>query len=707
MLKKVKYIPQILQTECGLVNIAMLSRYYGKHIELNDLREYVQPGRDGIGISNLVKILQSLDFDCNVYKVNVEMLSGIKLPAILYIDNNHFVILEKISKRKYTVVDPALGRIQYKEEELREKFSNIAVQAVPNEKFEKVKRKQSTWKYFIPIIKESKDKLIKVTCYSMALYIINLVITSYTQKFVDHMDSISTSNVMTIMMIMLSFAIVMFLNSIESVYLKANLYKDFSEYTYEHLINAPYSFFESRSHGNLAFSLESISIVKNMYAEKMVDFFISFGGLIVLLIYLYFLSPVMGIIVVFILLSTAIILKFFSKKVLMLNQLEIANLAKLQEIQLDILYSIFNIKITGIQEQIYNLWNKKFLETNERTKKRDKMQGYYSTLSSLVQIIMPLLVLFIGMKLISGTGITLGKVMAAYTVTSLIAGYAISIFTTMNYFELSEQYLERVKDITDQAFEKNGTTMFKKEDFQEIEFRNVSFRYSPQASDVLKNINFVIKKGQKVAIVGKSGCGKSTLSKLLLNLYSVTGGEILVNGLNIEEYDKKSYRTSFGVVPQDTSLENKTIYDNIKMNREELTEENIVTACERANIAHEIEEMPMKYKTLVSDMGMNLSGGQRQRILLARALAGNPEIVIFDEATSSLDSINESYISEGLSNNKATQIIIAHRLSTIIDSDMILVFDDGCLVEYGRHSELMEHKATYYELYEKSVQGME
>ena len=236
MLKKVKYIPQILQTECGLVNIAMLSRYYGKHIELNDLREYVQPGRDGIGISNLVKILQSLDFDCNVYKVNVEMLSGIKLPAILYIDNNHFVILEKISKRKYTVVDPALGRIQYKEEELREKFSNIAVQAVPNEKFEKVKRKQSTWKYFIPIIKESKDKLIKVTCYSMALYIINLVITSYTQKFVDHMDSISTSNVMTIMMIMLSFAIVMFLNSIESVYLKANLYKDFSEYTYEHLI---------------------------------------------------------------------------------------------------------------------------------------------------------------------------------------------------------------------------------------------------------------------------------------------------------------------------------------------------------------------------------------------------------------------------------------------------------------------------------------
>lgn len=703
MSKKVKYIPQLLQTECGLVNVAMISRYYGKYISLNDLRSYIQPGRDGISVNKVAQILKELDFECKVFKASVQALEKVILPAILYVDNNHFVILEKIKNNKYYVVDPALGRVIYKEDEMEEKFSNIVIQAVPGENFQKVKKQESTWLYFLPLLRESKGKILKVTSLSIGTYFVNLLITAFIQRFIDDNIDVEGNTVLFMVAILVVFALVKFLNSNQTVYLKAKLYQDFSEFTYTHLINAPYSFFESRSIGNLSYSLECISIIKNMYAEKLIEFFISLGGLLILVWYMYTLAPILSIIVVTILLVAFVILKVFSQKVLTLNQIEITNLAKLQEIQLDIVYSMFNIKITGIQEQIYKLWNDKFVATNERTKARDKMQGYYSTLSAIIQIIMPMIILFVGISAVSAGKWTFGTVMAAYTVSSLIAGYAINIFTTMNYFELSEQYLERVKDITDQEYEKSGNVIFGAGDFRKMEFRDVSFRYSPQSSMVLENVSFEITQGQKVAIVGKSGCGKSTLSKLMFALYPATQGKIFINDIEIEEFDKNSLRSSFGVVPQDTSLENKTIYDNIKMNRMNLTDEDIKRACKMAHIDEDIENMPMKYQTLISDKGMNLSGGQRQRIILARALASNPSIVVFDEATSSLDSVNESNISDGLRQNNFTQIVIAHRLSTIIDSDVILVFDKGKIIEKGSHFELMNQKGSYYELYKKSL----
>lgn len=703
MVKRVKYIPQLLQTECGLVNIAMLSRYYGKYVSLNDLRIHIKPGRDGISIRNMVKILEELDFDCKIYKAGTKALGLVKLPAILYVDNNHFVTLEKIKKGKYYVVDPALGRVVYQEKEFSEKFSNILIEAKPNKNFETKKREESTWACYLPLLKKSKGRIIKVTCLSATTYFFNMLITSFIQKFIDNSIDIKGNVVVTMMGVLLAFALVKFLNSTQSVYLKANLYQDFSECTYDHLINAPYSYFESRSYGSLSYSLESISIIKNMYAEKMVDFFISLGGILVLLSYLYSISPLLCIIVTVSLSLVYVALKIFSQKVLLLNQLEISNMAKLQEIQLDILYSIFNIKITGIQEQIYKLWNDNFKVTNERTKARDRMQGYYTTMSSIIQTVLPLIIIFVGVGAVNHGYWTLGKVMASYTVTSLIAGYAIGIFTTMNYFNLAEQYLERVKDITDQEYESNGEITFEADKFEKIEFENVSFRYSPQSEDVIRNVSFEILKGQKIAIVGKSGCGKSTLSKLMLALYPATQGKILINGIDIDKYEKNSLRRSFGVVPQDTSLENKTIYQNIKMNRTNLEDEDIVAACKRAHIDKDIEDMPMKYETLISDMGMNLSGGQRQRILLARALASKPSIVVFDEATSSLDAINESSISEGLREGAFTQIVIAHRLTTIIDSDVIFVFDEGRIIEKGTHMELMNKKGYYYDLYKRNA----
>lgn len=199
--------------------------------------------------------------------------------------------------------------------------------------------------------------------------------------------------------------------------------------------------------------------------------------------------------------------------------------------------------------------------------------------------------------------------------------------------------------------------------------------------------------------MGPSGSGKSTLSKILLGIYTPTAGKIYYDDLELEQFNKQKLRRQMGVVPQDINLFNNSILENIRMNKDDVDIEAVKRAAEVAQIRDEIESMPMGYYTVISDMGMNLSGGQRQRIALARAIISDPKVVILDEATSSLDSINEARVSHYFKSNGCTRVVIAHRLSTIIDSDIIYVMNEGRIVELGSHDQLMAQKGPYYQLY--------
>lgn len=182
-----------------------------------------------------------------------------------------------------------------------------------------------------------------------------------------------------------------------------------------------------------------------------------------------------------------------------------------------------------------------------------------------------------------------------------------------------------------------------------------------------------------------------------------TKGNLLYNSIEFSELNKKTLRKQMGVVPQDVILLNDTIYNNIEMSRENITPEMIERASEIAQVNGEIEEMPMKYNTIISDMGTNISGGQRQRIGFARAIVNNPNVLLLDEATSSLDTINESRISEYLKSIGCTRIVIAHRISTIVDADVIYVMKDGRIVEQGNHKALMKKNGVYTKLYDNQI----
>jgi len=233
-----------------------------------------------------------------------------------------------------------------------------------------------------------------------------------------------------------------------------------------------------------------------------------------------------------------------------------------------------------------------------------------------------------------------------------------------------------------------------------VRFENVSFAYDP-ARPILHNVSFSIAPGEKVAVVGPSGAGKSTLARLLFRFYDIPQGRILINGQDISEVTQRSLRRAIGIVPQDTVLFNDTLYYNIAYARPDASREEIEQAARLANIHDFIAALPEGYDTVVGERGLKLSGGEKQRVAIARAVLKNPPVLVFDEATSSLDSHSEQSILDALREvaEHHTTLAIAHRLSTIIDADQILVMQDGRIIETGVHQELLEKGGAYARLW--------
>lgn len=235
----------------------------------------------------------------------------------------------------------------------------------------------------------------------------------------------------------------------------------------------------------------------------------------------------------------------------------------------------------------------------------------------------------------------------------------------------------------------------------EVRFENVDFSYDKERA-ILRKVNFTISAGQKVAVVGHSGAGKSTLSRLLFRFYDVNRGRILINGQDIRDVTQHSLRQTIGIVPQDTVLFNDTLFYNIAYAKPGASREEVERAAELAHIDHFIQTLPDGYDTVVGERGLKLSGGEKQRVAIARTILKNPKILIFDEATSSLDSKSEQTILEALREvaENHTTLVIAHRLSTIIDADIILVMDKGEIIERGTHEALLEQKGLYADMWQ-------
>ncbi len=257
------------------------------------------------------------------------------------------------------------------------------------------------------------------------------------------------------------------------------------------------------------------------------------------------------------------------------------------------------------------------------------------------------------------------------------------------------EFLEEPEEVNT-AKEKIDTSKLK----GNVEFKHVKFGYNPDRT-IIKDFNAKIKEGQKIAIVGPTGAGKTTMVKLLMRFYDVTGGEILIDGHNVKDFERGELRKMFGMVLQDTWLFGGTVKDNIKYSKEDATDDEVIEAAKAAHVHHYIKTLPNGYNSMINEESSNISAGQKQLLTIARVILADPKILILDEATSSIDTRTEIQIQSAMDNlmKGRTSFVIAHRLSTIKNSDLILVMNNGDIVEQGTHEELLAKGGFYADLY--------
>ena len=342
-----------------------------------------------------------------------------------------------------------------------------------------------------------------------------------------------------------------------------------------------------------------------------------------------------------------------------------------------------------------------------------KTVGYNAKSNSVSEalnyVMMAILLLFGGYRILRGRVFTTGDFL---TIMSAIGSMYTPVRRSANiYNSLSTNIpsIGRIFEILDVVPEiADAPDCIKFEEFKsDITFENVDFSYKDSDENVLKNINLVAKKGETVALVGNSGGGKSTLVNLIPRFFDVTGGKITIDGIDVKNYKIKSLRKKIGIVPQETFLFGGTILENIRYANQNASVEEVVEAAKMANAHEFIEKLEQGYETEIGERGIKLSGGQKQRISIARAILENPQILILDEATSALDNESEQLVQDALEKlmKGKTTFVIAHRLSTIINSDKIIVIQQGEIRETGTHEELLDKDGIYKSLYNKSFKN--
>jgi ABC-type bacteriocin/lantibiotic exporter with double-glycine peptidase domain len=704
MRRKIPFIEQHQKTECGLCCVAMVSSYYSHEISVKDLRNLKETGRDGTSFHNLIDLLEDIGFDVKSFrfpKNRIDTFTKIQVPAIALWESRHFIVIEKVTSKFIWVVDPELGKLKYDLKEFSEGFSEYLISITSNDNVTKKKSKDNyslvykklgqSWQYFIPLL-----------LLTLASYAVSFILPIWMQQILNKVSEGLKINQSNLVVNFLIFTFLYFVIMLGQRYLSINLANNIdnrlNNSVIERLFKLPYKFFSTRSSGDLIYSINGLARIRQLFTNQVLLGVLDVGLVICILVYFAYVDTIVAILALLLLSINLLLLLLTRQNLEQKNKTFVISQNDLQNKQIEMIYSMMGIKMEGFEKQTYDQWKHYFDKYLYRYKHSEIFSGIVNSLFTIITFVSPFILLFITLITSEQLESPLGGMFAIYSLSTVLFSKINSIFDTIVAFYNSKTFLSRVVEILEEEVEENGDM---KHDLSgSIRLENVSFSYTKDSKRVLSDINIQINKGEKIAIVGSSGSGKSTLSKLLIGLFPPTTGKILFDALDYDSLDKQYLRQQIGIVPQDMTLFNKTIFENIAGDFP-VSHEEMVEVCKLVNIHHEIMEMPMEYNTLVSEMGMNLSGGQRQRIILARALIKKPKIILLDEATSYLDNVNEKEIMQRFKDQNITIIVIAHRLSTIIDSDQIFVMEKGEIVEKGKHKELLQiEDGLYQNLYQ-------
>ena len=708
-------IKQHDSTDCGAACLASIAAYFGLMFPIARIRQFAFTDKKGTNVLGMLEAANKLGMEAKGVKGPVECLQNIPLPAVALVVVNekfrHFIVIYKVINDFVWVMDPSEGKLQKRSKEaFKKEWTGILIFIRPNETFEKGNLKRSTLRSFIDLIVPHKSVMFQALFGAVIYSMLGLSTAVYVGKITDYVlvdQNINLLNLMGIVMI-LTILLRAFIGAMKSILaLKTGQRIDASLILgyYKHLLALPQQFFDTMRVGEIISRVnDAVKIrvfINNVSLDLVVNFLILIFTLGLMFVYSWKLSVI-----------TLLSGPFFFLIYYLFNRLNKKYQRKIMESSADLeahlvesLNAVSTIKRFGI-EQFANLKTEmRFVHLIKNTYK----SIYGSIMANggieFVSAGITIALLWAGSCFVIDREITPGTLMIFYALTGYVlvsVGKLISSNQTIQDAMIAADRLFQIMDL--ECEEDASQRMYlERSMIGDIRFENVAFRYGSR-KQVFKSLNLIIPKGQTTAIVGESGSGKTTLVSLLQHLYPIQKGSIYIGNYPVSQISNESLRRFVGSVPQQIELFAGTLIENIAVGDFEPNLKRISDICGQLGIQQFIEKLPNSYLTPIGEHGVSLSGGERQRIAIARALYKNPEILIFDEATSSLDSISEKFVKQtlnALAKEGKTIIIIAHRLSTVKNADRIVVLEDGEMMESGSHRELLEKEGIYCKLWKE------
>ena len=701
--KRVPVQNQMGIVECGAACLAMILTYHGRSTNVSEVREKCGVGRDGLSALAIVKVARSYGMRVRAISVEEQDFRLVTLPAIIHWNFNHFLVIERWSPKYVEAVDPTFGRIRITTEEFQQSFTGVTIMLEPGVNFNRLntRTKVTLRTYATNYVKQSPTTFLQIVVASLVLQLFGLAIPVLTKVVVDQVVPYGLHDALILLgigmlILLLAQLILTLLRGSLLLYLQTRIDMHMLLDFFEHLLKLPLLFFQQRSSGDILSRMNSNLIIRDTISNQIISAVLD--GSFVLIYFFILLSQswtfsllvlTIGVLQLILLLSTTRLMHLLSYR-------ELAAQGKAQGYMAEALIGMTTLKSMGVEHRAFERWSNLFFEHMNISVRRNYLSTMINTLLVTVRTFAPLSLLWFGTwQVLNGT-FQVGTMLA---LNALAIAFLTPLSTLVNSgqsLQLVRSHLERIADVMEaEPEQESGNVQLPARLTGDVHLENVSFQYAPNAPTVLRDISVSIRAGQKVAIVGRTGSGKSTLGNVLLGLYVPQQGEVFYDGLPLKKLNYEAVRSQFGVVIQNASIFSGSIRENIALGSPGADMECISKAARMAAIHDEIMQMPMGYETQIAENGNALSGGQRQRLALARALVHSPVLMLLDEATSALDVITERSIEENLHSLACTQIIIAHRLSTIRNADMILVLEQGTIIERGSHEELL-HQNGYY-----------
>ncbi|HEX7331901.1 MAG TPA: peptidase domain-containing ABC transporter [Pyrinomonadaceae bacterium] len=713
--RRVPVIRQMNSVECGAACLSMILSYHGRPTRISECREQLGIGRDGVTAATIARAARANGLRVKAYSVQPDDFKLVTLPAIVHWEFNHFIVVEKWSPESVEVVDPAAGRLRLTAAEFDAGFTGVVLVFEPGAHFERSRgAAQPLWRgYFVKYIFEAPGLFAQVIAASVLLQVLGLALPLFTKVLVDFVLPFGVDNILMLfglgmVFFVLGQMVTNYLRAFMLIYLQARLDSRMMLDFFEHLLTLPFSFFQQRPSGDLLMRLSSNSVIREVLTSQTLSVLLDGSLVVVYLIIILTQSPVFGLIVFAVAVLQIALLIATRGRVHQLTQRDLVAQAQSQSYLVEALSRMETLKASGAEDRAFDHWSNLFQNQLNISLQKSRVSILIDTGMTTLRAFSPILLLWVGAYQVMNGTMTLGTMLG---LSALAASFLVPLSALVSNgqrLQLVGSHLERISDVLESEPEQNEKTVLDAPTLSgKIELKEVNFRYEPNAPLVLKDISVSIEPGQKVAIVGRTGSGKSTLAKLLLGLYPPASGEILYDGISLQDINYRTLRSQFGVVLQESLLFSGSIRENISFSDPALEFEQVVEAARTAVIHDEIQAMPMGYETLVAEGGVGLAGGQCQRLALARALAHKPVWLLLDEATSHLDVVTERQVDENLSQLACTRIVIAHRLSTVCNADLILVLDQGKIVEQGSHEFLLSLGGHYSELVHTQIETAE